>query len=387
MIVFHLLVSISRQSGGLFQSVRGLAQAQARLPGMKIHVHGVEDSDAARDLTSWLPIKPFVHRISGPAAWSFAPSMRKPVMEDPCDVLHSHALWQYPSCLAKEWHSQHRRPHLISPRGALDPWALSHAAWKKKIAGWLFENVHLRAASCLHALSEAEASSFRRYGLRNPIAIIPNAVDLPLLEKLKKESGKQKTLLFLGRLHPKKGLIPLLRTWAELKKAKSSRQLTETWNLLIAGWDQGGHQAELKRLCRKLGIESSVQFHGPAYGEEKEQLYRRTDAFILPSFSEGLPMAVLEAWSYGLPVFMTEACNLPEGFEHGAAFKLELEETKIQGLTPLLEVSDLELREMGQRGRRLVEERFTWPVVATRMKAVYEWLLGGGPHPPEVQFT
>jgi poly(glycerol-phosphate) alpha-glucosyltransferase len=310
--------------------------------------------------------------------------MRRAVMETPCDLLHSHALWQYPSFLAKQWRARFRRPHLISPRGALDPWALSHSRWKKKLAGLCFENKHLFEASCLHALSTSEARSIRRYALRNPIAIIPNAVDLPLLEKQKAESRKQKVLLFLGRLHPKKGLIPLLRSWAELKKTESRKQNTEMWNLLIAGWDQGGHEAELKRCCRDLGIESSVQFHGPAHGDAKNALFRQADAFILPSFSEGLPVAVLEAWSYALPVFMTEACNLPEGFEHGAAFKLKVQETKIQGLTPLGEVGDDELRTMGARGRRLVEDRFTWPAVASQMKAVYDWLLGGGSAPPTI---
>jgi poly(glycerol-phosphate) alpha-glucosyltransferase len=364
--------------------VRGLAQSQAAIPGLEVHVHGVEDRDTSRDLAAWLPFKPVVHRRLGPAAWSFAPSMRRAVMETPCDLLHSHGLWQYPSFLSQQWRARFHRPHLISPRGALDPWALSHSRWKKKLAGLCFENKHLSEASCLHALCVSEAQSFRRYSLRNPIAIIPNGVELPILETTKAESRKHKVLLFLGRLHPKKGLIPLLRSWAELKKTESRKQNIEMWNLLIIGWDQGGHEAELKRCCRDLGIESSVQFHGPAHGAEKDALFRQADAFVLPSFSEGLPMAVLEAWSYALPVFITEACNLTEGFEHGAAFKLKIQDNKIHGLSPLGEIGEAELRAMGARGRRLVEDRFTWPIVASQMKAVYDWLLGGGNPPPTV---
>lgn len=381
MKISHLLVSLSRQSGGLYHSVRGLAQSLAAIPGLEIHVHGVEDSDTAADLAAWLPLEPVAHRARGPATLGFAPSMRRAVMEAPCDLLHSHALWQYPSFLAKQWRSRFRRPHLISPRGALDPWALARSRWKKNLAGLSFENKHLFEASCLHALSASEARSIRRYSLRNPIAIIPNAVELPGLANCKPPATNPKTLLFLGRLHPKKGLIPLLRTWAELRNAENRNPKTETWTLTIAGWDQGGHEAELRQLCQDLNIQDSVHFHGPVHGKEKEALFRQAGAFILPSFSEGLPMAVLEAWSYGLPVLMTDACNLPEGFQAGAALEISADENLIKGLNTLCDMRDGDLQSMGQKGRALVESRFTWPAVATQMKSAYEWLLGGGPAP------
>ncbi len=116
----------------------------------------------------------------------------------------------------------------------------------------------------------------------------------------------------------------------------------ETWRLVIAGWDDRGHEASLKQLCRELGLPfsditagaigesfpderngASVVFAGPAFGASKRRLYEIADAFILPSHSEGLPMAVLEAWAAGLPVLMTEACNLPEGLEVAAAIRID----------------------------------------------------------------
>jgi poly(glycerol-phosphate) alpha-glucosyltransferase len=123
-----------------------------------------------------------------------------------------------------------------------------------------------------------------------------------------------------------------------------------------------------------------VVFYGPAFGGEKVQLLRRADAFVLPSLSEGLPMSVLEAWAYGLPVVMTPECHLPEGFASQAALEIrngKMGDSKWSGLQQLLDMSDSDRIEMGRRGRRLVEEKFTWPKVAAQMKQLYEEILGG----------
>ena len=170
---------------------------------------------------------------------------------------------------------------------------------------------------------------------------------------------------------------------------------------MIAGWDQGGHAEDLKGLCDELGLTHdtisatefvnfsseqrathAVSFIGPAFGETKDALLRQADAFILPSFSEGLPMAVLEAWAYGLPVMMTDHCNLPEGFEHNAAIRIGTDPEDItRGLAELFQASVSDLKSMGASGRALVERQFTWPQVAAQMKEVYEWMLGGGSRP------
>jgi poly(glycerol-phosphate) alpha-glucosyltransferase len=123
---------------------------------------------------------------------------------------------------------------------------------------------------------------------------------------------------------------------------------------------------------------ADVVFWGPAFGEEKAALLRSAEAFVLPSLSEGLPMSVLEAWAYGLPVVMTPECNLPEGFAIQAALEIRnagMGDSKWEGLRAILEMDDGERREMGMRGRRLVEDRFTWPKVAGRMREVFESLV------------
>ena len=216
------------------------------------------------------------------------------------------------------------------------------------------------------------------------MCVIPNGVDLPQSGDQGsggrgQETGK-KILLFLGRLHPKKGLVNALRAWAEIRGQGSGVRDQEEWTFAIAGWDQGGHEAELKRLCGELGLawadvpaasfltencklnteNSQIAFLGPAFGQEKDLLLRSASAFILPSFSEGLPMSVLEAWSYRLPVLMTEHCNLPEGFAANAAIRIGTDTESIaEGMRHLLRPPSSDLRSLGQNGRALVERQFT----------------------------
>ncbi|MEM9234941.1 MAG: glycosyltransferase, partial [Pseudomonadota bacterium] len=191
------------------------------------------------------------------------------------------------------------------------------------------------------------------------------------------EDGR-KTLLFLGRLHPKKGADELLRGWAQL--AGESPGITHDWRLVLAGWDDGGHAAELHALARELGLED-ILFPGALHGEEKDKAFAHADAFILPSHSEGLPMGVLEAWAWGLPVFMTDACNLPEGFRERAAMRIIPEASDIAGVLGTgLALNTLD--EWGERGRTLASSRFAWTPIAEQHIEVYEWMLRGDGETP-----
>jgi poly(glycerol-phosphate) alpha-glucosyltransferase len=154
------------------------------------------------------------------------------------------------------------------------------------------------------------------------------------------------------------------------------------WTLVIAGEDEDRHELVLRRMIVELGIEDSVLLPGPLFNEKKASALEGAEAFVLPSFSEGLPNAVLEAWAWRLPVLMTPQCNLPEGFAEGAAVRVEPDAESLGvGLKTLFHMSDSEREEMGVRGWRLVEERFSWPRVAGQMVSVYNWMLGAGPRP------
>jgi poly(glycerol-phosphate) alpha-glucosyltransferase len=154
-------------------------------------------------------------------------------------------------------------------------------------------------------------------------------------------------------------------------------EVRKRWRLVIAGWDEIGHQGALRRMAAALRIEASVTFPGPLFGEDKKAAFQHCHGFILPSLSEGLPMVLLEAWACGKPVLMTPQCNLPEGLEAGAALSIEPQEDSIlAGLTELLTMDDASRERMGVKGRALVERRFAWPVISAEMASVYRWLAG-----------
>lgn len=383
--VGFLTTSVSRNAGGLFVSVRRLAQTLQSISSVQIQVIGIEDLYSEQDLPEWGIIRPKLFVTQGPRAFGYAPEVSKFLRQSEFDVIHTQGLWMYPSVAAYRWSRFTQKPYLITPRGMLDPWAVRNAQWKKLIAGWLYENAHLRGAACLHALCAAEAEAIRAYGLHNPICVIPNGIDSPAATPAEPPPWQAtlpadaKVLFYLGRLHPKKGLPHLLSAWAA---AHSANEHAAAWHLVIAGWDQGGHEADLKAQVQQLGISTRVHFVGPQFDAAKHASYRRADAFILPSFSEGLPMTVLEAWSYSLPVLMTPQCNLPEGFQADAALRISPEPERIaQGLTALFAMPDHERTAMGERGRVLVEQRFNWPHIGQQMLSVYRWVLGQGDKP------
>ena len=390
--------SLSTTAGGIFEIERSLA-LHLRGLGISVTAWGVRDEPWERVADEWDGIECRLRERSGPRIFGYVPGLVSDLVDSDCELLHLQHLWMYPSVAVHRWHRRTGRPYLVTANGMLEPWTLSRSKWIKRAAALCYENRMLRAAASLQANTEKEAADFRAYGLRNPICLIPNGVALPELssnEPLRQRSGGPRVLLFLGRLHPKKGLVNALRAWAEVMGEEARGTGREAWQFVIAGWDQGGHGDELKALCRELGLDYSdnpsgnsdsaspapVIFNGPAFGKEKDALMRKAEAFILPSFSEGLPMAVLEAWAYGIPVLMTDHCNLPEGFTAGAAIRIGTEVPGIAGgLRELFQGSPGDLEAMGGAGRTLVEEQFTWPKVAAQMKEVYEWMLGGGTRP------
>jgi glycosyltransferase involved in cell wall biosynthesis len=414
--------SISRLAGGTFTSIRRLHQSINDLKKAQITVFGLQDEFSEQDSALWHPLslKTFPKLVEH--QFGYSPCLRRAILNSESDIVHTHGIWMYPSVAVSHWHCKTGSPYLISLHGMLDPWALKNSGWKKRLALVLYERKHLENAACIRALCDSEAEAIRAFGLKNPICIIPNGIDLPQIQNQKTEMENKfqlsafpistfatgrKTLLYLGRIHPKKGLVNLLRAWAAVnRKSEIGNRKSEEWQLAIAGWDQGGHEAELKRLCDELGLKwadlrehkdansisafsfqrFSIFFLGPQFNEAKAACYRDCDAFVLPSFSEGLPMVVLEAWAHGKPVLMTPECNLPEGFAANAALRIETSAESIaQGLQDLFRLPASDLRSLGGNGHKLVASRFVWPKIAGEMSSVYEWLLGGGLKPECVQ--
>lgn len=401
----NLIDSISRKAGGLHESVRRLVQSLTTV-GVGVHVMAVRDEFTEQDLDVWKPVPIDIFPPTWPRYFGYSPGFLSVLDHYRPDLVHSHGIWLYPSIATAAYCTRRRVPYMISPHGMVDPWAVRNGRWKKVIAYAIYEGNHLRGARCIRALCESEARSIRQMGIRNPVAVIPNGIDLPAPGAERKigfppwaeviEPGR-KVLLFLSRIHPKKGLENLIRAWAASDRS-------EGWALAISGWEQEKHEAELKAICDQLGVvwaevknaeqgeglslhrsspqRVAVMFLGPQFGEAKAACYRHCDAFVLPSFSEGLPMVVLEAWAYAKPVLMTTECNLPEGFAAGAARQIGTTVEGIrEGLEALFSSDEAALTEMGARGRQLAADRFAWNRIATQVQTTYEWMLGGGSKP------
>ncbi|HET6389274.1 glycosyltransferase [Hyphomicrobium sp.] len=372
--------SLSRSGGGVAAAVQCLSRSLS-IAKANVHVVGLRDEGWAADAEQWTGIEASPLPVVGPFAIGYAPKARQCLLSANADIVHTHGIWKYSSGVVARWGASTGRPYVVSPHGMLDGWALKNSAWKKRIAARLYENAHLRGASCFHALCEAEAHAVRELGFRHPICVIPNGIATPQHAKPTPAPWaawvphEHRVMLFLGRLHPKKNLRELIKAWP-------AESVSPDWHLAIAGWDEGGHEQTLQKLVRKLGLSKRIHFLGPLFGREKEAAFRAADAFVLPSFSEGLPIAVLEAWSYGLPVLMTDACNLTQGFSESAAFRLSLDGDRMNAeLLAFMRMEREAQVEMGRNGQRLTGRDFCWSRVAEQLLQVYRWLLNGGAQP------
>jgi poly(glycerol-phosphate) alpha-glucosyltransferase len=366
-------------NGGIFDAMRNLTVAVAADQRYLPAVFGARDAHTSTDKPLWGDIHTSTFPVRGPRIFGYAPGLADALEESAADILHIHSIWMYPSIVARRW-ARGARPYIVSPHGLLKPWALRNSRGKKRIAALLYENAHLRDAACLHALNTAEADAFREYGLKNPICVIPNGTVLRS-DIVREQSPHGKSILYLGRIHPLKGLRELIRAWSAIHNDDAAAG----WRLTIAGWDQNHHRTELERLASRLGVSSSIDFLGPQFDADKERCLAKASAFILPSKSEGLPVSILEAWSWRLPVLMTYACNLPDGAQAGAAILMDCDANSIAAaLRQMFSLTDEEREAMGRKGHRLVEERYQWQRIGGAMADVYDWILARGPKPESV---
>jgi len=388
--VLHVTTSLSRLGGGVSTAIWGMTRFQRQF-GAAPSIAGIEDQYTQQD-TAGLNVRYYAGQLFGPPVLGYSDDLRRHLMEEVerVDVVHDHGLWSLAGMQAGSLARRWKIPRIVTPHGMLEPWALARSPWKKRLAMMLFQHKHLDRAACIHALCESEARNIRCLGFRNPIAIIPNGINveeyanLPdptrLHHRFPQLQG-QRLVLFLSRIHPKKGLPHLLRAWATL--ANEFRG----WKLVIAGNDEGGHAVEMNKLASELGLHDSVLFTGPAYGEEKRRMFAAAQVFALPSFSEGFSMVILEAAACGLPVLCTPSCNFRELQAAGGSIEVQPDvESTAEGLRKLMSMSDDERREVGAKAKKVVEEGYRWEAVTQRMVDVYWWMVFGGP-PPECVHT
>jgi glycosyltransferase involved in cell wall biosynthesis len=304
-------------------------------------------------------------------------------------VVHLHGLWQTQTQRGARAAIAARVPYLVAAHGMAEPWALRHKYWKKRIYLALVEARNLRRASCLHALSRPEIGHLRSIAPWTPIGFVPNGVDLASfdglpprlsLEDEHPELRGKFVLLFFARLHAKKGLDLL----AEALRRVSPEH--PELHLLLAGNDEGAW-APFRARMEEFGLAGRMTYLGHVSGERARAAWAAADAFVLPSYSEGFSMAILEALACRLPSLITTTCHFPEAAAAGGAIAVEPTPADVaRGIRELLDRGPDERAELGRIGRRLVERDYTWDRQAHRLAAIYEWLAGGGSPPDCVEF-
>lgn len=380
--VAHLQGLLSDGAGGLAASVPELIRELDESTSIESHVVGVSDPAISTNLNRWGNFC-YPHRSFGPANFHWAPLMERTLDKIAPEIIDSHGVWMNLSRVALKRQKKCATPFIVTPHGMLDPWALQRSALRKRIASVWFENEHLGRAGAIRALNRDEAKAIRQFGVETPIAIIPNGIEDRKSTIVTDASDRPQILEFLGRLDPKKGLEPLLLAWSKVVKSPAAGH----WKLRLHGWGEPTYTKSLERLVSDLGIGKSVDLAGPVYGSERDKALEGSAGFILPSFSEGLPMAVLEAWSWGTPVLMTRECNIPEGFTTGAAMEITTDPDDLaQSILDFIGMSSSDLRAMALAGRELVSSKFNNRSVAKDVERLYLWLAGYETVPADLMF-
>ena len=318
----------------------------------------------------------------GPRRLGRSPAMRRwlasAAKTGTIDLIHNHSLWMMPN-VYPGWVSRRSHvPLVVSPRGTLSAWAFASGSKVKKVFWPLLQQPALRATACFHATANSEYEDIRRMGFKQPIVVIPNGVDIPAPPG-RNNNSETRTLLFLGRIHPIKGVDMLLKAW----RAVSSR--FPEWQLRIVGPDNDGYLGRMQNLATKLKL-ARVEFSGPLYGEAKLKAYRDAELFVLPTHSENFGMTVAESLAAGTPAIVSKRGAWGGLVSEGAGWWIDI------GVDPLVACFEAALaqprealRTMGERGRDWMRRDFSWAEIARQAGETYRWVLSGRNKPSWVR--
>jgi len=354
------------------------------IPGLEAEIATTDaDGSGGRITPADLPELP-VHMFcrTWSEQWKFSLGLRDWLVRHTCeyDVIHIHAVWAHSTVVASKIARQRGVPFIVRPAGMFSRWSLDQRRWKKVLAWHVYHRRHVANADVIHVTANQEAKDIRAARLANPIAVVPNGVAMPDSLLIPPAESPRKRVLFLGRIHPKKGLSNLLHAWhrAEVK---------EDWELAIVGPDEGGHRGQLEALAQQLHLTDRVRFVGPVDADEKWGWYRSSDVFVLPSFAENFSVSVAEALAAGLPVITTTGTPWSELRERRCGWYVEpTADALAVALREAVGLTDSERFEMGRRGAVWARERFSWPAVASELQLLYLWLKNGGTAPSYVTF-
>jgi len=376
LIIEHVMAGLQQKSGGPSYCVPALASAlttHGRHVGL--HVLGPAKCEYPHvDLCAY-PEWSCARRLG------YSPQMYKALKQAAkrADILHNNGLWMLPNLYAASAVRGTSCRLVNSLHGTLSPQALARSRWKKQFMWHLRQGRALQQTDCLHATSSKELRDIRNCGLKAPVAVVPNGIDVPPRIVTTKSSPRR--LLFLGRIHPIKGIDYLLQAWRQLQRK------SEEWELHIVGGGERRHVAAAERLTKRLQVER-VFFHGPVYGNAKTIVFQQADLFVLPSRSENFGIAVAESLAHGVPAIVSHGAPWAGLTDHACGWWIETGVAPLyECLQHVLQLSRPTLVAMGQRGRDWMSREFSWSRIADMMYQTYCWLLGGGTPPDWVEMN
>ena len=376
MKIVHVIPSMSAEASGPSYSVTRLCESLLGV-GADVRLAALDEAAAAKDSG----YRRYFAYGRGPRRLGVSPTMRRWLEMEAAngrlDFIHNHSLWMmpnvYPGGVCRRFSACRL---IVSPRGTLSSWALRLNAAQKRVFWALLQGRAVRDAVCFHATAENEYEDIRRRGFSQPVCVLPNGIDVPPLSPISKPDRRQ--LLFLGRIHPTKGLDLLLQAWRVIETRFPE------WDLHIAGPDNEGYLEQMRALAAQLRL-TRVVFRGALYGDEKLRAYRSASLFVLPTHSENFGMAVAEALAAGTPAIVTAGAPWRGLVEQGAGWWIDIGvDPLIACLEESLAMSPSRLAEMGMSGRRWMTRDYSWQRIAEQMSATYRWLADGGSVPPWV---
>lgn len=388
--IHHTLNSLDPAGGGVPMVAVQIAAAQAQR-GERVSLHAIahaRDADQRGvlpepDLAVQLEHLPGIDRVEiyrHHTRRELRSSLSSAAAE--AGWFQLHGVWDPALLTAATVARKHHRPYAVTPHGMLDPWSLTQSRLKKKLGLFLAHRKMLNRAAFLQTLNEDEKRLMRPLKLRSTVEVVPNGVHLPDIQPaLAREEltcfDNQLTpgrfFLFLARLHYKKGIDILLDAYAKLS-ATSPDPLdeSEVWPLVIAGPDEGMGSLIQERV-RQDQFPGRVVVPGPVYGTLKSSLLATAGGVVLPSRQEGFSLTILEALASERPAIISDQCHFGSvgAAQAGAVVRVDVDATA-QAMRDLMEMSEDARCEMGRRGRRLVEHRYTWDRVAEMMITLYD---------------
>lgn len=361
MRILHFISSIDRASGGVGMYMQLLAKELGKL--VELHVVTCRSENE-------LPIEnATLHYIDGrlTSLWTAKRQFGRLLDDVRPDLVHVNACWMPLNALTILWAKRRSYKVVLTPHGMLEPWIMQRHYWSRKLpALLLYQRRAVKMADILHATAESERQNLMKLGLNRRIFVVPNGIDVANI-KMKSSWRRNNNILFLSRIHPKKGINFLLEAFS---KIDSKYQLT------IAGEGDKNYVNELKQLAQRLNISERVAFVGGIYGDEKWKLLRQADVFVLPTHSENFGIVVAEALASGTPVITTKGTPWQELASHHCGWWTEVgAEPTLEALQSFLSCSEEELEVMGRNGRRLVEEGYSTQAVAAAMAGAYKTLV------------